>query len=60
MGKEFNCKHPKKLHGEACAGCLAELYELLARARHYMREAYPDSPWLIDVKKYLDRKESLR
>ena len=36
MSQEFNCPHPAKYGGDACAACLAEAYELLDQARRML------------------------
>lgn len=38
MSQEFNCPHPAKYGGEACAACLAEAYELLDQANRILGE----------------------
>jgi hypothetical protein len=56
MGKEFNCKHAKRHEGQACAGCLAEAYELLERSERMIREAFPESALLVDLHTFLTPK----
>ncbi len=41
----------------ACAGCLDEAQYMLQRAYHIIKEMFPNSCWLIDVKPALLRKK---
>lgn len=38
MSQEFNCPHPAKYGGDACAACLTQAYELLDQAKQIFGE----------------------
>lgn len=43
MTKRYNCPHEKDLCGKACAGCLAEAYDLAERLQKALRLLLEDA-----------------